>query len=142
MSAVPNVMRALTEDVAGAYAGRIIVAEDEVLVRLMLAEGLRAAGFAVVEALDGDEVISLLTTIPDVDAVLTDMHMRTWADGVAVLEFARAHHPHTLILLVSGHPFPEAARFDAEFRKPVDPGQVVAWLKEQMAARGTQSRGG
>src|SRR5262245_66458179 len=104
MGPVPNVMGALNKDGAGACAGRIIVAEDDVLVRLMLAEALRTAGFIVHEALNGDEAISLLTTIPDVDAVLTDMHMTTWADGVVVLEFVRAHHPHTLILLVSGHP--------------------------------------
>jgi len=132
MGKIVDLMGALTRDVPRACAGKIIIAEDEFLVRLMLAETLRAAGFIVHEALNGEEAISLLTALPHVDAVVTDMHMRTSVDGNAVLEFVRAHQPHVLVLLASAHS-PNGHYFDAVFQKPIEPSQIVVWLKERIA---------
>jgi CheY-like chemotaxis protein len=62
---------------------RVLVAEDEVLVRLSVAEGLRNEGLEVLEAADAEEAISILKTL-QVDVVITDLYMRTPADGLAV----------------------------------------------------------
>jgi len=60
----------------------ILVVEDEVLVRLMLADELREQGFQVYEAVDAKQAVSILKTMP-VDAVVTDLHMRTFREGIS-----------------------------------------------------------
>lgn len=52
----------------------ILVVEDEVLVRMMLADQLREAGYRVVEASDADEALELLQhDALDVKAVISDI---------------------------------------------------------------------
>jgi PleD family two-component response regulator len=62
-------------------AVKLLYAEDEVLLRLMLADALREAGFQVFEASDGEESISILKTM-SVDVVVTDLRMATLTDGL------------------------------------------------------------
>ena len=38
--------------------GRVLVVEDEILIRVLIADELRAEGFSVVEAATGDEALS------------------------------------------------------------------------------------
>jgi len=137
MSAFGKVVSAVTSKETNAGARKIIVAEDEVLLRLTISEALRAADFIVYDAVNADEVIELLSTFPDVDAVITDMYMQTPADGMAVLSFVRAHHPHVLVVLASAHTA-EAAYFDAVFPKPFDGARIVDWLKQEIRTRRTR----
>ena len=52
----------------------ILVVEDEVLVRMMLADQLREAGYRVVEASDADEELELLQhDALNVKAVISDI---------------------------------------------------------------------
>ena len=53
---------------------KVLVAEDVVLVRLMMADMLRGEGFQVFEASNGQEGISIMKTMP-VDVVITDFRM-------------------------------------------------------------------
>ena len=69
---------------------KVLFAEDEDLVRLMLADVLREEGFLVFEASDAAEAISTLKPMP-VDVVITDLRMRTIADGLELAAFVRAH---------------------------------------------------
>jgi CheY-like chemotaxis protein len=62
-------------------AVKLLYAEDEVLLRLMLADALHEAGFQVFEASDGEESISILKTM-SVDVVVTDLRMATLTDGL------------------------------------------------------------
>jgi len=71
---------------------QVLVAEDEALVRLMVADVLREQGFHVFEAVDAEEAVAILKAVP-VHAVVTDLHMRTVGDGAAVAEYVRAHCP-------------------------------------------------
>src|SRR5919197_6400583 len=110
MSAFSKVVSSVTKTETDARAGKIVVAEDEGLVRLEICDALRAADFIVYEALNGDEAVKLLSAFPEVDAVVTDMSMQTPADGLAVLNTVRARHPHVLVVLVSAHTA-DAAQF-------------------------------
>jgi CheY-like chemotaxis protein len=53
----------------------VLVVEDEVLVRLMIAEELRSAGFQVIEAADADEALAVLANITDVSVIFSDIRM-------------------------------------------------------------------
>ena len=56
-------------------AKRVLVAEDEYLVRLMLADELRDAGIDVLEAGRGEEAVELLQAPGPVAAVVNDVRM-------------------------------------------------------------------
>jgi DNA-binding NarL/FixJ family response regulator len=50
----------------GHHKAKIIVAEDDVLVRIVLADALRHEDFEVIEAVDADDAITALKCNPDV----------------------------------------------------------------------------
>ena len=83
-------------------ARRVLLVEDEGLIRLMIAETLRDEGFDVVEAENGDEVISLLDRVDSFDVLFTDLQMPGKLDGIDVAVYARNRNPAMPVLVVSG----------------------------------------
>jgi Response regulator receiver domain len=65
---------------------KVLFADDEDLVRLMMADVLREKGFQVIEASDAAEAISIIKTTP-VDAVITDLRMSAVADGLELAAY-------------------------------------------------------
>ena len=109
---------------------QVLVAEDEFLVRRMVADVLREQGFHVFEAGDAEEAVAILKAVP-VDAVVTDLRMRTVGDGTAVADYVRAHCPGVPVILASvqAPPISEHSLFDAFFIKPFKPEDIAAWIK-------------
>jgi DNA-binding NtrC family response regulator len=104
---------------------KVIVADDEVLVRLVLADELREAGFRVFEAANAEQVIAILGTT-HIDVVVTDLKMRAQEDGLVVADYVRVHHPEIPVLLASGKsPAINGYHFDAFFTKPYRPKEVT-----------------
>jgi len=83
-------------------AARILLVEDEGLIRLVTAELLREEGFEVVEAWDGIEAARLLDGLDGFDVLFTDVQMPGTCDGVDVAVHARRRHPMIPVLIVSG----------------------------------------
>jgi len=110
----------------------ILVVEDEVLVRLMIADELRQAGFVVLEAVNADEAMVVLSGPEAVDLLFTDVRMPGTADGLALAATARVLRPDLKIVVVSGHaPAGVAAGpMDEFFAKPYDVGVVIGCLKQ------------
>lgn len=80
---------------------RILLVEDEGLVRMLTAESLQDEGFNVVEATDGDEAVTLLNG-ENFDILLTDVQMPGSLDGIGVALHARRLHPELPVIVVSG----------------------------------------
>lgn len=119
---------------------KIVVAEDDVLMRLMLADVLRYEGFQVFEAAGAHEAISILQCTPDVDVVISDMRMRGIQDGLSLARYARAHCPDvSLVLASSDIPSSLDTTFDAFFVKPFSPREIVTWIKRRLATSRSQS---
>lgn len=98
----------------------ILAVEDEVLIRMHLAEELREAGYTVIEAASGDEAVTLLSTVDDVGLVLTDIRMPGSIDGMALALWIRSKFPSIKIALISTEVHAETRlEFDACFTKPV-----------------------
>lgn len=107
---------------------RVLVVEDEFLIRLLVADHLREAGFTVVEAFNGDEAIAILNAGALIDLVFTDVRMPGAADGMALLGFVKRTRPDLPVLMTSGHLEPQLAYAGgaAEFLpKPCDPEAVI-----------------
>jgi CheY-like chemotaxis protein len=82
----------------------ILAVEDEVLVRMVLAEHLRVCGHRVLEASNGADAVQVLSAKHPVDLLLTDIGL---ADGIDGFEFARRGRrwrPELKIILTSGAP--------------------------------------
>ena len=84
-------------------AARVLLVEDEGLIRLVTAEYLRDEGFEVVEAWDGDEAARLLDGPDGFDVLVTDVRMPGMLDGVDVAVRARRRRPELPVLVVSGY---------------------------------------
>ncbi len=84
-------------------AARVLLVEDEVLIRLVAAEMLRDEGFEVFEAGDGDAARGLLDGSDGFDVLFTDVRMPGTLDGIDVAMHARRRHPVIPILVVSGY---------------------------------------
>ena len=78
---------------------RILVADDDEVVRRMLQRDLEAAGFSVVTAIDGHQTIAKLSD--DIAVALVDLSM-PGPSGMDCLDYAREHIPDTPIILISG----------------------------------------
>ncbi len=82
---------------------RIIVVEDEALIRMNSVEALEDAGFEVVEAANADEAIALLEKADDVRLMFSDIDMPGTMDGMALAKLVHARWPKISLLLTSGH---------------------------------------
>lgn len=89
---------------ATACHGRVILlVDDETAILRAAAYALRARGFTVVTAVDGEEALRAATRMGTVDLVLTDVVMPR-LDGLALVAQLRRHCPEVRALFMSGHP--------------------------------------
>jgi CheY-like chemotaxis protein len=111
---------------------KVVVAEDEVLVRLMVAEVLRGEGFQVFEASNGQEGISILKAMA-VDIMITDLRISAIADGMELASYVRAHCPGISLVLAAAQapPITEDLTFDAFFIKPYPPEDIANWIRRR-----------
>ena len=125
----------------------VLVGEDEILIRLALADHLRDAGLTVYEAVNGAEAVDLLTHHGnEIDAIFSDIMMPGPIDGLALLAWAAQHYPAVPVILTSGAPgqsqtisaLNNAGLF---FLKPYDMDNVAKLLTAKAKAR-AQDRDG
>ena len=108
----------------------VLVVEDEVLVRLMIAEELRSAGFQVIEAVSADEAVAVLGQIADVSVIFSDIRMPGSLDGLGLAKKVRSEFPKIRIILASGHVTTvTSVDHDGFFSKPYKPDEIVDLIK-------------
>lgn len=71
----------------------ILIVEDEVLVRMTIADYLRECGFQVAEAGSADEALSILNSEMPVDLVFSDVQMPGTMNGFGLAHWIRQHRP-------------------------------------------------
>ena len=80
----------------------ILVVEDEVLIRMLVADYLRECGYQVFEAAGVAEAKAVLDADTPVDLVFTDVNLASEENGFMLASWIRQHHPGTQVLLTSG----------------------------------------
>ena len=94
----------MTETIQTAH--RVLIVEDEPLIRWSAIEMIEDAGYEIFEAANADEALRILEACHDIEFVFTDVDMPGSMDG---LNFARAVHdrwPPIKILVTSGKKTP------------------------------------
>ena len=120
---------------------RILVVDDDPLIRGSLYELLRGRRFDVEMAADGEEARGSLQRRP-VHLVITDWKMPQ-VDGVTLLAHIRRHHPETSVILITGfgniHSAVEAIRHGAfdYLTKPIQPEALEATIQRALSQSGT-----
>lgn len=83
---------------------RILIVEDEWLIRMGLAQALQDAGWTVVEASSGEGAVEHLQDEAPIEAIITDVRLAGLLSGWRVAAAFRAAEPHIPVIYVSGNP--------------------------------------
>ncbi len=122
---------------AAASETRILVVEDDTLLRELYRRALRRAGYQVLTAATGEQALGLLREWGDrIDWLFTDVRLPGRVDGWVVGSEFSLNHPLRPVVYGSGYE-PEATRQVANsifLRKPVNLGELVASFRGLNAA--------
>jgi CheY-like chemotaxis protein len=112
----------------------VLVVEDEVLIRMVVAEALRDAGFGVIEAKNADEAIDYLKSGGVADLVFTDVEMPGAANGIDFVRWLQNRFPKIIpILTSSGARAQEARSLGSFIAKPYKVEELIARIRTAIA---------
>ena len=114
----------------------VLVAEDEVLVRMMTVDVLEEAGCAVLEAANAHAALCVLHARSDVQVLVTDVEMPPGPlTGIDLARLTRERFPHMGVVIVSGkvRPSPDEIPPGARFiPKPYSATKLTGVVQEVM----------
>ena len=124
----------------------MLVAEPDVLVRLLICHYLRECGYRVVEAANADEAVTILSS-PDmrpdmrIDVVMCVVELTGAMDGFGLARWVRSKLPGVDVILAgNGTRTADAAGVLCEegpmMKKPYDHKLLADRIKRLLAARG------
>jgi CheY-like chemotaxis protein len=125
---------------ASAVVETVLVVEDEVLLRLVIAQYLRDCGYKVIEAAHADEAIVVLNE-PNltIDVLFSDIEMPGTMDGFGLAQWTRSNRAGVDIILAGSVPraVNAAANLCEEgtLPKPYEPQSVHDRIRRLLAAR-------
>ena len=84
---------------------KVVVVEDEPLIRLLVVGAISDAGFEVIEAGHSEEALGHLQSQPaTIHFLFTDIHMSGHMTGLALAFYVAEVWPHIALLITSGQP--------------------------------------
>jgi CheY-like chemotaxis protein len=125
-------------------APRILLVDDNEMVRETLTKILESGGFVVSPAANVNEALKLIGSDP-FDALLSDLHMPGAGDGLTVVSAMRHFNPKAVTIIFSGYPeMKEAAaaillQADEILLKPMSPPALIQTIKDRLKAGSTTS---
>lgn len=116
-------------------SGKVLLVEDDDLVREVTAQALTAHGFSVITAPTADAALEMLQADAEVDVVLSDIVMPGTRSGVDLARTLAVLRPALPVILASGHPVRIEEAPDVVFvPKPYDVDRVARKLASAMDA--------
>lgn len=115
---------------------RVLLVEDDVLVRRSLIRALGQEGYDVIAVADGEEALALIRTAEQLDVVVSDINMPR-LDGELLADEIRSIAPRLPVVLISGNRSPAHATLRglrAFLPKPTTP-QAVRDAIEALISR-------
>ena len=113
---------------------RVLIVEDEALIRVELEDIVQDAGFGPLAVASGEAAVEILDTEPGIKAVVTDINLGEGIDGWEIARHARTRHPDIAVVYVTSISRDE---WSAEgvpgsilVNKPFAPAQIVTALSQ------------
>ncbi len=95
----------------------VLLVEDEVAVKTVIARCLRKKGYTVLEASHGEEALKLAAGYEDkIDLLITDMVMPGGMNGFELADYLTGQSPTLRVIYMSG--YTEDIEFDARMKQP------------------------
>lgn len=120
-------------DVHARGTERVLLVEDEDMVRDYALEVLTLFGYEVIEALGGEDALEALRTGPRPDLLLTDVVMPKMS-GPELARIIRDRHPEVKVIYMSGYATEEMGRrpdLSAAFMaKPFTPEELARLVRQ------------
>lgn len=113
----------------------VLVVEDEMILRIRAVDIVEDAGFCAIEAVNGDEAISILESRSDISLLFTDIQMPGSIDGLKLAHAVHERWPSIKIILVSGQVKPAEDERPADsrfFGKPLGVDQMISELQKMV----------
>jgi CheY-like chemotaxis protein len=128
--------------------GRILLVDDESMIREVVTHFLEDAGYQVLTAADGVEALALLDPASPVDALITDLSMPRM-DGLVLIRAAQERFPSLPAVLLTGYAGDDAALAlgisttgtISLLRKPVGEVELLDRLSAMLALQRHQHEG-
>ena len=114
---------------------KVLVVEDEMMLRMRAVDIVEDAGFTPIEAVNADEALAILESRSDIELLFTDIQMPGSMDGLRLAYAVHERWPSIKIILVSGKltladaEKPTDSRF---FGKPLEVKQMIAEMQEMI----------
>jgi DNA-binding NtrC family response regulator len=89
---------------------KVLLVEDEPMIRAIGMDALEDAGYEVIEARDADEAVRILELLGEVHVLFTDVRMPGSMDGLELAKLVHERWPAMKILITSGDTWPRAAQ--------------------------------
>jgi CheY-like chemotaxis protein len=118
---------------------KVLIAEDDEVLRPVLCRTMEWEGYQVVVAADGQDALRLLAEPSQVDLIVTDICMPKM-DGRELGLVLAEHHPDIPILFISGYAdsVVPATLPGPLLPKPFTPTQLIVGVRQLRAERGSQ----
>jgi len=109
-----------------------LVVEDELFIRLDIADALRTTGLIVVEAASADDAATFVDAGEPLDALFTDVQLPGVLNGLSLARRVQARHPNAAIVITSGNDMfrKEALGLGTFVSKPYEPLCVVRLIND------------
>jgi two-component sensor histidine kinase/DNA-binding response OmpR family regulator len=114
---------------------KVLVVEDEMLLRMRAVDIVEDAGFTPIEAASADEALAILESRSDVDLLFTDIQMPGSIDGLKLAHAVHERWPSIKIILVSGKLTPTDSERPTDsrfFGKPLEVNKMIAEIQEMI----------
>ena len=115
---------------------RILVVEDDSLIREFVVEALREQGFEVIHASDGEEALEWCKR-QVADVLVTDVRLSGEVDGWQIAERCREHDPELPVIYATGYSpvQPRPVPGSLLLQKPYHPDQIVQAVRQMTNSR-------
>lgn len=116
----------------------VILVEDDLLVRTLIARRIAAAGWSVTTLKDGRELEQAVAAAP-IDLVVMDLGL-PYVDGLSLVEGLRARGLRTPVLVISAYELPHlrdtvtSSGANDLLQKPFDQEELIARMQRLLAA--------